>query len=138
MKEVHVGPCRTVVTLRMGTVDDADRFLKTLITSNPHAAGSLKTSMATISSVDDYHNERKFKRVAKGIHEIKIPGIRLYCFRDEVEGLPAKLIIATNGGSKNTKREQNSDIKRACTLRTRYFELKEHEGTTLRYIPIQP
>lgn len=92
--------------------------------------------MATITSVDSYHNDRKFKRVAEGIYEIKVPGIRLYCFKDQVDGLPAKLIVATNGGTKNTKREQDSDIRRAMRIRESYFQLKASEDTRLRYLKL--
>lgn len=134
LKEVHAGPCRTVVTLQIGSDTAADEFLAALTASNPHAARSLQTSMATIASVDSYHNERKFKRVAEGIYEIKVPSIRLYCFMDQVEGLPAKLIVATNGGGKNTKREQDSDIRRAMRIRDRYFQLKLMDDTRLRYL----
>ena len=94
--------------------------------------------MATITSVGEYHNERKFKRVAEGIYEIKIPGTRLYCFKEQLDGLPAKLIVTTNGGGKNTKREQNRDIKRAIGLRERYLVAKAEDATTLRYLKIKP
>lgn len=136
LKEVHVGPCRAVVTLQMGSDAAADEFLAALTASNPHAARSLQTSMATITSVESYHNDRKFKRVAEGIYEIKVPGIRLYCFKDHLEGLPAKLIVATNGGTKNTKREQDSDIRRALRIRERYFQVKPLEDTRLRYLKL--
>lgn len=93
--------------------------------------------MATITAVEGYYNDRKFKRVAEGIYEIKVPGVRLYCFKEQVEGLPAKLIVATNGGSKNTKKEQNGDIRRAIGLRERYLAMKDQEATELRYIKIK-
>ncbi|MEI6178672.1 MAG: hypothetical protein WCS43_17400, partial [Verrucomicrobiota bacterium] len=111
-------------------------FLASLIASNPNAARSLQTSMATITSADAYHNERKFKSVGGGVFEIKVPGIRLYCFKDEIDDLASKLIIATNGGTKNTKREQNSDIQRAAQLRERYLAAKESDTTTLHYLRI--
>jgi len=137
LKEVHVGPCRTVVTLKMGNEGSADDFVDNLITSNPNAARSLQTSMATITALDEYHNSHKFKRVAEGIYEIKVPGIRLYCFKEQLEGLPAKLIVATNGGGKNTEREQDGDIKRASGIRERCLAMKNQEATTLRYIKIK-
>jgi putative component of toxin-antitoxin plasmid stabilization module len=136
LKEVHRGPCRTVVTLQLEADTQLADFLKFLTASNPDAARSLHTSMATITSVETYHNELKFKHVGGGVYEIKVPGIRLYCFTDEIEGLPAKLIIATNGGSKNTKREQNSDIQRATRLKDRYLAAKPSEATKLHYIRI--
>jgi hypothetical protein len=137
LKEVHVGPCRTVVTLQIGNDRSADDFLYELIASNPNAAKSLQTSMATITSIEEYRNRRKFKRVAEGIYEIKVPGIRLYCFKEQLEGMPSKLIVATNGGRKNTKREQDSDIKQASVIRERFLTLKNLETTKLRYIKIK-
>lgn len=138
-KEVHVGACGSVVTLRLGDDAPADEFLAELITSNPHAAKSLQTSMATITAVDGYRNDRKFKRVAPGIYEIKVPGIRLYCFRDQLgDGQPMKLVVATNGGSKNNKKEQGSDIQKACNIRERYLALKGRADVTARYIPLTP
>ena len=89
--------------------------------------------MATITSLETYNNDRKFKNVGDGIYEIKVPGIRLYCFKDEIEGLPAKLILATNGGTKNNKKEQNSDIKRAAGLRSRYLAAK-NQNPQIHYI----
>jgi hypothetical protein len=133
LKEIHRGPCRAVVTLRLGDDSQVEIFLESLIHSNPHAAKSLQTSMATITALETYHNERKFKNLGDGIYEIKVPGIRLYCFKDEIEGLPAKLILATNGGTKNNKKEQNSDIKRAVALRNRYLSAKA-QNPEIHYI----
>lgn len=133
LKEIHRGPCRTVVALQLGGDSQLEDFLESLIQSNPNAAKSLQTSMATITSLENYHNDHKFKMVGDGIYEIKVPGIRLYCFKDEIEGLPAKLILATNGGTKNNKKEQNSDIKRAAGLRSRYLAAKDR-NPVIHYI----
>ncbi len=139
LKEVHVGPCGKVVTLGLEGDAPADDYLATLITSNPHAAKSLQTAMATITAVEDYHNDRKFKRVAPGIYEVKAPGVRLYCFRDRLgEEQPIKLIVATNGGGKNTTKQQDGDIKRASQIRERYLALKDQKDTVVRYIQKQP
>jgi putative component of toxin-antitoxin plasmid stabilization module len=135
LKEIHRGLCRTVVTLQLGGDSQLQNFLESLIQSNPNAAKSLQTSMATITALEIYSNERKFKKVGDGIYEIKVPGIRLYCFKDEIEGLPAKLIVATNGGTKNNKKEQNSDIKRAIGLKSRYLAAKK-ENSQLHYIAL--
>jgi putative component of toxin-antitoxin plasmid stabilization module len=125
-----------VVTLQLEADTQLTDFLKLLSASNPNAARSLQTSITTITSVEIYRNERKFKHVGDGVFEIKVPGIRLYCFKDQIAGLPAKLIIATNGGTKNTKREQNSDIQRATRLMERYFAAKPSAATKLHYIRI--
>jgi len=92
--------------------------------------------MATITSVDPYRNKRKFRDVGDGIFEIKVPGIRLYCFKDQIDSLETKFILATNGGTKNNKREQNSDISRAAQIRDRYLAAKKRDDTTLHYIEI--
>lgn len=138
LKELHCGSCRTVVSLQLGDDDQVTEFLKGLIKSNPNAASSLQTSMATITSVDAYRNKRKFRDVGEGIYEIKVPGIRLYCFKDQIDTLETKFILATNGGTKKNKREQNSDIKRAAQLRDRYFAAKKLPDTQLNYIQIDP
>lgn len=111
-------------------------FLAKLIASNPNAAKSLQTSMATITSTHSYRNQRKFKDLGDGVFEIKVPGIRLYGFQDEIDTLETKLIIATNGGTKNNKREQNSDINQATQIRARYFAAKNRSDTTLHYLTI--
>ena len=54
----------------------------------------------------------------------------------DVGATTTNVIIATNGGSKNTKREQNSDIQRATRLKERYFAAKPSEATKLHYIRI--
>lgn len=138
LKELHCGPCRAVVSLQLGDDDQVTTFLKGLIKSNPNAASSLQTSMATITSVEPYRNKRKFRDVGDGIFEIKVPGIRLYCFKDQIDTLETKFILATNGGTKNNPREQNSDIKRAAQIRDRYFAAKNLPDTQLNYIQIDP
>ena len=86
--------------------------------------------MTTITSVARYRNERKFKQVkgAKNLYEIKIPGIRLYCFQETLEGLPQpNLIIAAYGRSKPKTKQQKADISHANKIRNDYFRLKEEE-----------
>ena len=133
LKELHCGSCHTFVTLKLDGDESINVFLQNLISSNPNAAKGLQTSMQTIASTEFFQNERKFKRVGSGIFEIKVPGIRLYCFKDHIEGVEAKLIIATNGGKKNNAKEQHFDIKRAEHMRDRYLAAKELADTKLNY-----
>ena len=133
LKELHCGQHHTVVALQLEGDDSLNVFLQKLIASNLKSAKSLQTSMATITSVEIFRNERKFKNVGEGIYEIKVPGTRLYCFKDKIDGMDAKFIIATNGGGKNNKKEQNSDIKRASQLRSRFLAAKAREDTELNY-----
>ena len=136
VRELIVGECHTIATLALDKDDRADAFLKKLARSNSNAVKSLKTCMKTISSVHVLRNNKKFKPVGNSVYEIKVPGIRLYCFHDQIEGHPAKLIIATNGGKKNTPKEQDSDIRRAKEIRKRYRKAKEDPETTLEYIEL--
>ncbi len=133
LKELHCGSCHTFVTLKLDGDESVDAFLDKLIKSNPNAAKSLQTSMKTIASTEIIRNKRKFNPVGDGIYEIKVPGLRLYCFKDRIEGRDSKLIIATNGGTKNNKKEQNSDIKGAEQLRDRYFAAKRAANLEFNY-----
>lgn len=139
LKELHVGACKTVTALQMNNDASLGDFLHDLILSNPKAMNRIQTAMATISSEPHYYNDTKFKSVSeKGIYEIKAGGIRLYCFQDTLSDDLPRLIIATNGGVKNTKKEQHRDILAASQIRERYLKAKKDDSTTLNYIPIEP
>ena len=113
---------------------ELQEFLDSFIQSDNAGMKRIKSAIATISSEDNYVNKTKFKSVSeKGIYEIKAGGIRLYCFQDRLsDNLPC-LIIATNGGGKNTKKEQNRDIKKASKIKAEYFEAKKLDTTELNY-----
>ncbi len=67
------------------------------------------------------------------IYEIKTKGIRLYCLQDRLsDDLPC-LIIVTNGGTKNTDKEQTRDIKRAARIQAEYHLAIKSDNTTLTY-----
>jgi hypothetical protein len=134
MEELHIGTCKTVVSMQIGDSTELQEFLDSMIKSNPAAMRSLQSAMATISSEENYVNNRKYNSVSEaGIYEIKTGGIRLYCFQDRLNDDPPCLIIATNGGNKNTKKEQNRDIKRAAKIQAEYHLAKESDKTTLIY-----
>ena len=134
IKELHVGACKTVVSVQINDNTELQDFLDGMIKSAPKGGTGIKSAMVTISSEDNYVNKTKFKSVSeKGIYEIKAGGIRLYCFQDRLsDNLPC-LIIATNGGGKNTKKEQNRDIKKASKIKAEYFEAKKLDTTELNY-----
>ena len=136
MEELHVGTCKTVVSMKIGENTELQDFLKRMIKSNPKAMTSLQSAMVTICSEENYVNDRKFKSVSEpGIHEIKVPGIRLYCFQSRLADGQPRLIIATNGGTKNTDREQNRNIKRAAQIKDAFFAAKQADTVILNYIP---
>jgi len=130
---IHLGTSRRVVTLGLDGKDLSQEFLNNLERSNRPAAESLKNRIKTVSDHEHYHhNTEIFRSVGNGIYEFKPPGLRLYAFYDEVEGLDPQLIIATNGGTKNNKKEQSSDIARASSLRKRYLAAKKIPTTRFR------
>ena len=134
MKELHAGVCKTVVSLQIGDNTELQNFLDGLIKSDPIAMKRIQSAMVTISSEDNYVNDQKYKSTSeKGIYEIKAGGLRLYCFQDRLsDNLPC-LIIATNGGGKNAKKEQSRDIKRAAKIQREYKNAKKLDTTKLDY-----
>lgn len=139
MKELHVGTCKTVVSMQIDDNTELQEFLEGKIKSDQAGMKRLQTAMATISSVDNYVNKTKYRSVSeKGIYEIKTGGIRLYCFQDRLDDNLPCLIIATNGGEKNTSKEQNRDIKRAAAIQQQYFAAKNLHNTQLTYTPTTP
>ena len=134
MEELHVGTCKTVVSMQIGDNTELQEFLNSMIKSNPAAMRRLQTAMATISSEENYVNRHKYKSTSEtGIYEIKTGNIRLYCFQDRLTDDNPCLIITTNGGTKNTKKEQSRDIQKAAQIRAQYHAAKESNKTVLTY-----
>jgi len=131
---IHVGTARRVVTLGLDGKDLADEFLLRLAKSDPRGAESIKIRVQTVAEYDRYENEFTFRNVGDGIYEFKRPGLRLYAFYDDVAGLKPQLIVACNGGTKNTCKEQNADIAKARRLRSRYLEAKSLPNAKIRLI----
>jgi hypothetical protein len=131
LTELHCGVCHTVAALSLEENKDLEDFLLGLQQSNSRAFKSLQTAMATISSVPSYRNDRKFKQVKgfKGLFEIKIPGIRLYCFQETIDELPQpNLIIAAYGRTKPKDKQQRADIHHADKIRKDYQNLKTQDS----------
>lgn len=133
LKTLHVGSCRRVAALELEGKCPAKDFIEELAQSNAPGHNSFIARVDTISEHDKYRNPRTFKYLGDGLYEFKFnkTSMRLYAFYDEIEGLEPQLIIATNGGKKNAKKEQNRDIERAKTLKAKYFAAKEIESTEL-------
>lgn len=131
---IHVGTARRVVTLGLDGEDLANEFLSRLTKSNPRGAESIKVRVQNVAEYDRYEHELTFRNIGDGIYEFKRPGLRLYAFYDDVPGLKPQLIIASNGGTKNTRKAQQADIARAKALRARYLAAKVQPATKIRLI----
>ena len=135
LKELHRGAWKSFTTLKIGKDDSVSDFLAKLAKSNPAAFNQLRATMEVIASEEHFRNPRKFKSVGEGINEIRLrSGIRLYTFTAKIEGLPQpQLIVATNGGKKNTSKEQQRDIKKARKIREQFLAAQDQEDTTLEF-----
>lgn len=138
LKEVHVGACKTVAALSLGKKSVVSNFFHDLKESNPAAFRQIFNALRVISSEDHYRNETKFKRVGNEIYEVRLRnGTRLYTFLCDNPDLPKpQLIIATNGGKKNTRKEQSGDIHKAEQLREKFLEAMAASDTILNYISL--
>lgn len=143
LTELHVGACSTVATMAVDGKELAYKFLEEMQKSQRNEAKKFHTAFSTISSVTHYSNKEKFRNLGDGIYEIKISGKRLYCFKDTsgdfeaFTGSSNHLILACNGGTKNTSREQQRDIKKAQQLKSQYFNAKKDDIHEFEYIPIE-
>jgi len=135
LNTIHVGSSRRVVTLGLDGKDAALGFLKALAKSNRSGFEAIRARIRAVAERNRFENDRTFNNLGDGIYEFKGPGLRLYAFYDELPGLQPQLVIATNGGSKNTKKEQQADIARAKLLRCRYLESKLRAKIRLIILP---
>ena len=121
----------------------AAEFLEGLRKSRLKDAKKFQTAFSTICSVKHYSNKEKFRNLGNGIYETKINGLRLYCFKDttgdfeSATGSSNHLILACNGGTKNTPREQQRDIKKAQDLKNQYFDAKKDNASEFEYNPLE-
>ena len=129
LRTIHVGECRRVVTLGMDGKDEAREFLETLLHDDSKKWNAINTRITSVSNYHTYSNKITFNPVGDGIYEFKRPGIRLYAFYEEL-GDEHQLILCTNGGKKNTKKEQQKDIKRAKSIKADYLAAKSMPSTT--------
>lgn len=130
LTELHCGVCHAAAALSLQENKDLEEFLLTLESSNPNAFKTLNTTIKTICAVPSYRNDRKFKQVkgAKNLFEIKIPGIRLYCFSEFLPGLgQSSLIIAAYGRIKPKDKQQRTDIRHADKIRNDFQSLREQD-----------
>jgi putative component of toxin-antitoxin plasmid stabilization module len=120
---LHVGECRRVVTVGINGKDEAEVFLQKLYKDDSKKWDGLTTRISAVSNYPRYSNKITFRPVGDGLYEFKRPGIRLYAFYDEL-GEEHQLILCTNGGKKNTRKDQQNDIKRAKAIMENYHAAK--------------
>jgi putative component of toxin-antitoxin plasmid stabilization module len=130
LSTIHVGDVRRVVTLGINQKDLAQKFLTKLQKDDGQKATQLNTRIERVSNHDKYENDQIFNNVGDGLYEFKRPGLRLYAFYDSL-GDKHQLILCTSGGTKNKKKEQNNDIKKAKQLKDSYFEAKADKSTRI-------
>ncbi len=130
LRTLHVGECRRVVTLGINGKDHARKFLEKLKKDDERKWQRLVTRIESVSNFLKYENECIFKYIGQGIYEFKRPGLRLYAFYDEL-GEERQLILCTNGGTKNSKKEQQSDIAKAKALKKKYEAAKTNPKSNL-------
>jgi hypothetical protein len=126
---VHSGSSRQVVALATcGELPGLD-YLGELKQHNPKGYQILYNQFRFICDAPMIRNRDAFKLLdsARRLYEFRTrSGLRLYCF---FEG--EALVLLTNGGKKNTPKEQNRDIQRAKALQDEFLQLK-NQGAILR------
>ncbi len=125
LKTLHVGEYRRVTTLGIHGKDLARKFLENLKKDDSRKWKLLTDRIENVSNFHNYENDQIFNYLGDGIYEFKRPGLRLYAFYDEI-GEEHQLILCTNGGKKNNKREQQADIKRAKRIKADYLAAKSN------------
>ena len=133
---VHLGSVKRVVTLGIDGKDLAHEYLLKLGKSNQQGLQSMLKRLKAISEHESIENQITYRHVGEQVFEVKTKsGLRFYTFPDEIEGLGHQLIIATSGGKKANKKEQNADITKAKALRKSYLAAKPQASFSLIPLP---
>ena len=133
---IHLGSVKRVVTLGMDGKDLAHDYLLKLGRSNQQGLQSILKRLKAIAEHESFENQITYRHVGEQIFEVKTKsGLRFYTFPDEVEGLGHQLIIATSGGKKANKKEQNADITKAKAIRKSYLAAKPKASFNLIQLP---
>ena len=132
---VHLGSVKRVVTLALNGKDSASEYLLKLGKSNPQGLQSIMKRLAAISEHESFENKLTYRHVGDQVFEVKTTsGLRFYTFLDDIKELGHQLIIATSGGKKGNKKEQNADIRNAKEIRKTYLAAKSQPTTTFNLI----
>lgn len=134
---VQLGSVKRVVTLGFNGKDLANEYLLKLGKSNHQGLRSILNRLKAIAEHESIENQITYRHVGEQVFEVKTQcGLRFYTFPDELEGIGHQLIIATSGGKKGNKKEQNADIAKAKELREAYLAAKRQPSTTFNLIPL--
>ncbi len=134
---IHLGSVKRVVTLGIDGKDLAHEYLLKLGKSNQQGLQSILKRLKAIAEHESIENQITYRHVGEQVFEVKTKsGLRFYTFWDEIKGIGHQLIIATSGGKKGNKKEQNADIANAKALRKSYLAAKSQATTTLNLIPL--
>lgn len=109
--EVQTGVARELVALELDGKCPAQDFLLDLESNNAKGFQILKGQIRFLADVPNVVPRDTFKLLdaSRHLYEFRTrSGIRLYCF---LAG--DTIVLLTNGGKKNTKKEQNKDIRKA-------------------------
>lgn len=126
---VHRGERREVVALGLESEIPGLAYLRELRQFNPKGYQILAGQIRLLCDTPLIRSKPTFKLLdpTRQLFEFKTrSGLRLYCFP---EG--DSLILLTNGGKKNTAKQQDRDIQRAKATHDQFKHLIQH-GATLR------
>lgn len=131
---LHVGQSLRVATLTINGKAPAREFLEKLRKDDSTKWRQLVARIGHVANNPDCRNQEIFKSLPNGIFEFKRHGIRLYAFFDTLSGIDQQLILCTNGGKKNTPRQQQRDIQKAQGIKQRYFAAKRDKTASFTLI----
>lgn len=119
--QVKLGSARQLIAPVLDGACPAQDFLTDLAKNNAKGFQILDGQMRFLADVPDIVPRDRFKLLdtKRQLYEFKVrSGLRLYChLADDT------IVVLTNGGKKNTKKEQSRDIAAAKTLCDRFHEI---------------
>lgn len=118
---IHVGSVREVVALGLDGEVSGLNFLRDLRRTNPKGHQILSGQIKFLCETPWLRPRETFKLLdaERQLYEFRLrSGLRLYCFLDG-----NALVILTNGGKKNTPKQQTRDIDRATRLHDEFRRL---------------
>lgn len=111
---VKAGEVREVIALEIDGQCPSRDYLIDLASHNPKGWQILSSQIRLSADVPKLQNRGTFKLLdpSRQLYEFRTrSGLRLYCFLNDDQ-----LILLTNGGKKNTIKEQDRDIGKARTF----------------------
>lgn len=135
---IHLGSAKRVVTLGLDGKDPANEYLLKLGKGNTKGLQSILKRLEAIAEHESFENKVTYRHVGDQVFEVKTnTGLRFYTFPDEIAKFGKQLIIATSGGKKGNKKEQDADIARAKKIKKFYLAAKAEPTTTIKLIRLK-